>query len=102
MHLQFMVELRKEQLDNGRYFLHEHPEGAASWQEECIKSLLEVPSVGRVTADQCQYGAEVTFGEYQGYPIRKRTGFMSNGEEILKTLQRRCSGKDGRCSRRQG
>ncbi len=102
LHLEFVVSLYREQLESGRYFLHEHPEGATSWQEECIKSLLEIPSVGRVTADQCQLGAEVMFGTYQGCPIRKRTGFMSNGQEILTALQRRCSGKDGRCSRRKG
>ena len=102
IHLDFVVSLYREQLEGGRYFLHEHPDGATSWQEDSIKSLLETPGVGRVTADQCQFGAEVNFGTLRGSPIRKRTGFMSNGEEILNALRSQCTGKEGRCSRRRG
>ena len=32
-HLEFATELYKLHIQGGRYFLHEHPEGASSWQE---------------------------------------------------------------------
>lgn len=31
-HLRFCLKLYKMQLDQGMYFLHEHPAGARSWQ----------------------------------------------------------------------
>ncbi len=83
-------------------FLHEHPQAATSWQEDAVQDLLSAPGVGRVSADQCQYGAEVLYGHLMGRPIRKATGFMSNGPKILDELTRRCSGKLGRCSRPKG
>ena len=100
--MEFGCSLCLEQVEAGRYFLHEYPDGASSWQEECILNLLKIPGVGRMSSDQCQLGAEVMYGKLKGHPIRKRTGFLSNGEEILKTLSERCTGKDGRCSRRKG
>ena len=102
MHLKFVISLYREQMDGGRMFLHEHPESSASWQEEMVKDLLAMDAVDRVVGDQCRYGAEVMAGMYQGRPIRKSTGFMSNAPEVLKALRRRCDGKSGRCSRRRG
>ena len=32
-HLEFVCRLYQEQIDSGRYFIHEHPEGASSWKE---------------------------------------------------------------------
>ncbi len=31
-HIDFVIELYYDQLAGGRYFLHEHPEHATSWQ----------------------------------------------------------------------
>ena len=39
-HLEFCVKLYNLQWEAGRYFLHEHPEGASSWQEHCILKML--------------------------------------------------------------
>ena len=30
-HLKFVIELYKQQIEAGRWFLHEHPAGATSW-----------------------------------------------------------------------
>ena len=40
-HLDFCMELYREQIRHGRYFLHEHPAYASSWQEETVLSLSE-------------------------------------------------------------
>ena len=48
-HLAFSVELYREQMRHGRYFVHEHPAYATSWQEEVIKNLLE-EGAGRCTS----------------------------------------------------
>ena len=66
-----------------------------------MKDLAEVPGVRRITADQCQLGAEVPDGPNHGQPIKKATGFMSNAPHLLRALDRRCHGH-GWCSRRKG
>ena len=54
--------------------------------------------VDRTTCHQCQYGAASESGD----PIRKATRFMSNCSSILDELSKRCSGRQGECSRRAG
>ena len=102
MHLEFMTEMYRGQIEGGRFFLHEHPETAGSWAEKCITDILQIPYVGRVCGDQCQYGQEVQYGEHIGQPVRKATGFMSNAPKVLERLTRRCAGRDGTCSRSKG
>ncbi len=102
MHLEFVVSLYREQLEGGRYFLHEHPKYATSWMEQCMANLQDVPGVDLVHADQCQYGAEVLVGIHRGRPIKKPTGFLSNAPKLLDHLRRRCERRDGLCSRRKG
>ena len=40
-----MVSLYCEQLAGGRHFLREHPQGASSWQDKDMLSLLRHPGV---------------------------------------------------------
>ena len=101
LHLDFVMELYKEQVAGGRFFLHEHPDSAGSWEEACCKEVLELPDVSRVVADQCQYDNRVTFGLQKGMPVKKPTGFMSNAPELLEKLRARCLGRHGQCSSRR-
>ncbi len=55
VHLDFVVSLYREQIEGGRLFLHEHPAGATSWEEGCVKDLLSIEGVERVNGDQCQF-----------------------------------------------
>ena len=98
VHLSFMCELYRMQLDHGRYFLHENPEHASSWQRSCIAELMKDQRVQRTAGDQCQYGQQ----SHHGDPVRKPTGWLSNSPELIKALSRRCSGRGGACSRRGG
>ena len=66
--------------------------------ERCVLEVLQLTGVKRITADQCQLGQQTDDGE----PDKKPTGFMSNCEDILSRLHRRCSGKHGWCSRPGG
>ena len=97
-HIEFCCRLYKYQMAEGRYFVHEHPIAASSWQESAIVEILNMPSVGKVSCDQCQVGAQ----DLNGCPIRKPTRFMSNSEHILKALEIKCHGKSGWCSRPEG
>ena len=95
VHLKFVESLYREQMENGRYFLHEHPGWATSWAASLTAGLMEDERVKRVRADQCMYGAKVQFGSSLGTPILKPTGFMSNGHALLESLAERCSRKHG-------
>ena len=39
-HLEFCMELYREQMKHGRYFLHKHPAYATSWQGTAVRDLL--------------------------------------------------------------
>ena len=58
VHLEFVASLYRDQLDAGRYFLHEHPRWATSWSVACIEKIAGHPKVQTVHGDQCQYGAQ--------------------------------------------
>ena len=102
VHLDFVAELYAEQMAGGRYFLHEHPDGASSWALPSIQAIKQLAGVQRVRGDQCQYGAEVRSGPHSGEPIMKPSGFMTNSAQIAACLSARCEGKSGMCSRPKG
>ena len=39
------MELYREQVQHGRYFLYEHPAYASSWQEEAVQRLIDEDGV---------------------------------------------------------
>ena len=51
----FCVELYKEQMRHGRYFLHEHLAYATSRQEAVIRLMMNEPGVVTANCDQCLY-----------------------------------------------
>ena len=100
--MNFVAKLYREQLQGGRYFLHEHPLWATSWALGSIEELMAQPQVTRVHGDQCQFGAQIQSGPGHGQPIKKPSGFMTNSPEIARALDVRCRGTGGRCSRPGG
>ena len=72
-HLKCCMELYKYQVEHQRCFLHEHPEHATSWTESCVKEVLALPEVGRVTCVQCQFGQQAL----NGFPVKKPIGFYA-------------------------
>jgi hypothetical protein len=91
-HMEFVVEIYKEQIKGERYFLHEHPDGATSWRLRCMMELKRTEGVMETVADQCMYGL-TTWKKGRGRAAaRKRTRFMTNAECVAEELQRRCDG----------
>ena len=88
-HLEFCIKLYEIQLHNGRYFLHEHPAEAGSWEELVMKRLMNKDGVQRVVGDQCQYGLKSRDKDGEA-PARKRTGFLINAVCVAKRLSKRC------------
>ena len=77
-HLEFVASLYEEQLEGGRYFLHEHPLYASSWEVPAIEAVWDRPGVQRVHGDQCQFGAEVRSGPATGRLVKKPLFFYDN------------------------
>ena len=97
-HFKFVAAMYREQAAGGRYFLHEHSAGATSWGEESIREIMNISDVDAVVMDQCQLGAD----DGKGKPLRKSTRWMWNSREVLRELDRRCTGRLGACSRPVG
>ena len=89
--MKFCTELYQLQLEGGRYFLHEHPLTAASWNLGVMRKLLAHPEVGYVTADMCQFGMQQESKNGEILPIMKPTRWLSNSPYILNILSRRCA-----------
>ena len=92
-HLRFMIDLYKIQIENNRFFLHEHPSSASSWDDPRMVSLLEMDGVSQVISDQCEYGLLTPDASGKPTPARKPTQWASNSPWMLKRLSTRCSGK---------
>ena len=90
VHLRFCAAMYRFQMEGGRYFLHEHPRSAVSWEVPCMKSLIEDPRVCKVKADMCQFGMKSTDQLGEAY-VKKPTTFLTNSLEMSKSLSRRCT-----------
>jgi hypothetical protein len=95
LHLRFTMDLYRLQVAEGRYFVHEHPAYATSWDEDCTRRIANLKGVETVMAHQCQHGMR---DPRTGDPIKKPTRYMSNAPMILQELERTCSGRGGVCS----
>ena len=90
--LRFAVEIYVMQISAGRHFLHEHPLGATSWEEELLKDLAKVKGVGTVIGHLCEYGLTTPAAGGGRLPAKKATRFLSSAPAILEQLGRKCSG----------
>ena len=88
-HLEICAKMYQIQHDVVRYFLHEHPAGASSWEEECIRTILNKDGVMRVVGDQCRYGLMTKDQNGVGF-AKESTGFMTNSPCVAAQLNRRC------------
>ena len=52
-HLEFICKLIMIQHGDGRYFIHEHPGGISSWQDQCVQEVLTVTQATTTEFDQC-------------------------------------------------
>ena len=88
-HLAFPMELCKFQRNNGLYFLFEHPAGASSWSTNCVQRILRYPDVYH--GDMCTFDmSQVSQGTE--WLIKKPIRFMTNSQEIGKSLAIKCKG----------
>ena len=90
-HLEFVCSLYKEQVEAGRYFLHEHPQSASSWHLKCVEEILRLPCITTVVGDMCCFGMTCKDVEGNEGPVLKPTRFMTNSAHIAAALGARCA-----------
>ena len=88
-HLSFMASIYRRQIINGKFFLHEHPAGAASWKEPSIAALMKLPCVFAVASHQCMFGLMTPSGDGHALAM-KPTRFMTNSPQMIQCLSRTC------------
>ena len=93
-HLEFCCAVYRWQVERGKYFLHEHPWGARSWNLKVIQAIKSLPGVQVRCGDQCCFGQSVPakgWNNEAGHLLaRKRTGWMSNCVELADAVGVRC------------
>ena len=91
-YVEFCAKIYNYQVENGRYFVHEHPWLAASWGLECIAKLERREDVVKVLTHMCQFGMTAPVGGKGSEvgPVLKPTGFMTNSLSIARELARVC------------
>ena len=73
-HLKFSVRLYREQLRNGRYFLHEHPAATTSWKLPVVTQFrARYPHLYAVTMNMCQFGMATPNSRGKLTPAKKPT-----------------------------
>ena len=94
-HLRTAVRAYWTQMEAGRYFLHEHPKGARSWEEPQVQELQADPRVFTVTGPMCRW--RMTSEDAQGKGlVKKETRWVTNSPHIAKALSGVCSNTTGK------
>lgn len=91
LHLEVAVDAYHRQIDNGRYFLHEHPKPSASWNEPCIQDLAGRDDVFVVQSPMCYWRMLAEDMQGVGH-VRKETQYLTNSAELAKRLNQVCEG----------
>ena len=91
-HVEFCAAIYRLQSASGRYWVHEHPANASSWNLKTIAKLHTLPGVEKIRADMCAFGLKTKIGNEERL-ARKPTCFMTNSWCVARELDRRCDGK---------
>ena len=83
---EFGMLLCRIQANNGRYYCHEHPARASSWQKPSVQVLVEQNQGQLCHFHQCRFGL---CAPYSLRPIQKATKFITNNSEIHKRFNQK-------------
>ena len=90
-HLEFCCGEYMRQMERGKYFVHEHPRQAESWNLHCIQDMSSLPNVLRVDGDMCAQGMEIEDADGGGQGAEADARYLTNAPEIARELEKRCT-----------
>ena len=91
--LKFAAAVAREQYQDGRHFIFEHPKSASSWQHKDMQALARLDGVFEVIGDQCMFGLVTKSVSGKTLPAKKRTKFLTNIPEARLELGITCDKK---------
>ena len=94
-HLRLCIKKYKERHKKGKYFLHEHPAQADSWDDEEMVELQRLPGVYTVVGPMCAWGMALSTHRQGHGLVYKPTKFVTNSREIAQILDRHCLNRRG-------
>jgi hypothetical protein len=94
-HLSLCIERYRRQIKKKRYFLHEHPAGADSWDEEEMQRLQQEPDVFTVAGPMCACGMSIHAKRKGSGLVYKDTKWVTNSPEIAEVLDQHCRNRRG-------
>jgi len=94
-HLRTAVRFYRKQHNEGRYFLHEHPSGASSWEDPEVQALQQMHGVFTVKGPMCRWGMEFHIPGRENSVVFKETKWVTNSRQIAKALDWWCGNKEG-------
>ena len=94
LHLNRCIELYREQIKDGLYFLHEFPSGSASPLEPCLRDLLLRHDVFYVKGPMCVWGMTSKDAQGEGL-VKKETYWVTNSRYIALELNQECTNATG-------
>ena len=94
-HLHLCCDLYEKQLKKGKYFLHEHPAGADSWDDPRVVKLQNTEGVFTVSGPMCRWGMALDAGVRGAGKVYKPTRWMTNSAAMASILDCQCSNRRG-------
>ena len=94
-HLRQCVELYIGQMLRGRYFLHEHPAGADSWDVQEMVDLQRMDGVYTVSGPMCFWNMRLKTPKLGAGKVYKNTKWVTNSREIAEVLDQYCMNRCG-------
>ena len=90
-HMRFAIKLYRLQAEQGRWFLHEHPNSASSWKMPEMQELMNSLGIDKTVAHMCRYGMQSS-DELGAGKVKKPTGFLTNSMMLKDCLGLKCLG----------
>ena len=92
-HILNCIRFYRKQRDEGRYVLHEHPDGNLSWKELDMIDFAKEDGNYLVKSQMCRFGMVSEDAKGRGL-VKKMIWYLTNSEEIARMLQGVCSNED--------
>ena len=90
-HILFCLDVYDIQIRARRHFVHEHPRNSKAWMLPEMMQFLLRNEVDSVITNMCMFGMKSQDEKGIGL-VQKATRIMSTSVEVLKRIQRTCSG----------
>ena len=84
-------------MEGGMYFVYEHPQSAASWNNPNVDKLAAKAGVMRAELGQCEFGL-TSEDELGRAPAKKPTSLLTSSVEVYMTTGSSAKGDTDMCS----